>query len=243
MLVIWSPSPNGSPTPGALLHCPHDAVAPGSDPPHNGWGKWNMHHFICFIPRELDFFTSLLDFIFHSYLILALLWCVFLAAESAFGPVLSDRHKSGTPAMGCSSGSSSSRIKRLIPLPTLWSGGPRFERPEWQGQVSCHGGANWHLELLAMSTDLKRKLRDPEFVATRCDLDGLGDLNPHELKQAARVYGISAGDPRLQGLQVIRQRMGKKGFAKLVAPNPEASCTLDSRNISESAEVFVASLI
>ena len=68
-----------------------------------------------------------------------------------------------------------------------------------------------------MSTDLKRKLRDPEFVATRCDLDGSGDLNPHELKQAARVYGISAGDPRLQGLQVIRQRMGKKGFAKLVA--------------------------
>eukprot|EP00913_Durusdinium_trenchii_P032788 g30693.t1 len=94
-----------------------------------------------------------------------------------------------------------------------------------QGQVSCHGGAKWHLELLAMSTDLKRKLGDPEFVATRCDLDGSGDLNPHEWKQAARVYGISAGDSGLQGLQVIRQRMGKKGFAKLVAPNPEASCT------------------
>ena len=191
------------------------------------------------IPRELDFFTSLLD----SFSLLPdsgfAVMCFFLL------PVLSDHHKSGTPAMGCSgSGSSSSRIKRLSPLPTLWSGGPpRFERPEGQGQVSCHGGAKWHLELLAMSTDLKRKLGDPEFVATRCDLDGSGDLNPHEWKQAARVYGISAGDSGLQGLQVIRQRMGKKGFAKLVAPNPEASCTLDSRNISESAEVFVASLI
>ena len=60
-------------------------------------------------------------------------------------------------------------------------------------EVSCHAsaGAKWHLELLAVSAELKQKLQDPQFVATRCDLDGSGDLDAHELKQAARVYGIS----------------------------------------------------
>ena len=60
-------------------------------------------------------------------------------------------------------------------------------------EVSCHAsaGAKWHLELLAVSAELKEKLQDSQFVATRCDLDGSGDLDARELKQAARVYGIS----------------------------------------------------
>ena len=91
-------------------------------------------------------------------------------------------------------------------------------------EVSCHAsaGANWHLELLAVSTELKEKLQDPQFVATRCDLDGSGDLDAHELKQAARVYGISQSgssqthdgtNPRL----MAGQRVSKESFAEMVA--------------------------
>ena len=36
--------------------------------------------------------------------------------------------------------------------------------------------------LLQVSSGLREKLRDPHFVAARCDLDGSGDLDAHELK-------------------------------------------------------------
>ena len=90
-------------------------------------------------------------------------------------------------------------------------------------EVSCHAsaGAKWHLELLAVSAELKEKLQDPQFVATRCDLDGSGDLDAHELKQAAKVYGISQSgssenhstNPRL----MAGQRISKESFAEMVA--------------------------
>ena len=91
-------------------------------------------------------------------------------------------------------------------------------------EVSCHAsaGAKWHLELLAVSAELKQKLQDPQFVATRCDLDGSGDLDAHELKQAARVYGISQSgssqthdgtNPRL----MAGQRVSKESLAEMVA--------------------------
>ena len=73
-----------------------------------------------------------------------------------------------------------------------------------------------------MSAELKQKLQDPQFVATRCDLDGSGDLDAHELKQAARVYGISQSgssenhddtNPRL----MAGQRVSKESFAEMVA--------------------------
>ena len=95
--------------------------------------------------------------------------------------------------------------------------------------VSCHAleGSKWHLELLAMSADLKEKLQDPRFVATRCDLDGSGDLDPHELKQAARVYGISFigssaendddGSVDLELLMDGQPRISKARFAEMVA--------------------------
>eukprot|EP00435_Cladocopium_sp_Y103_P066963 s894_g29.t1 len=94
-------------------------------------------------------------------------------------------------------------------------------------EVSCHAsaGAKWHLELVAVSVELKRKLQDPQFVATRCDLDGSGDLDAHELKQAARVYGLSDsgssgdqdGPTDLQPLMAGKARISKKQFAKIVA--------------------------
>ena len=78
-----------------------------------------------------------------------------------------------------------------------------------------------------MSADLKEKLQDPQFVATRCDLDGSGDLDLHELKQAARVYSISfSGSPGdnaddgsvdLELLMDGQPRISKERFAEMVA--------------------------
>eukprot|EP00438_Fugacium_kawagutii_P025073 Skav209522 [mRNA] locus=scaffold2767:339755:340192:- [translate_table: standard] len=99
--------------------------------------------------------------------------------------------------------------------------------------VSCHAsaGAKWHLKLLAVSAELKQKLQDPQFVATRCDLDGSGDLDLHEFKQAARVYGIlnrgSSGnqdDPAdLQFLMAGKARISKENFAEMVASRKRSS--------------------
>lgn len=94
--------------------------------------------------------------------------------------------------------------------------------------VSCHAseGSKWHLELLAVSAELKKKLLDPQFAATRCDLDASRDLDMHELKQAARVYGISDptsgssedhGRVDLHQQLMAGQRMSKESFAELVA--------------------------
>ena len=139
--------------------------------------------------------------------------------------------------MGCSC-SKNDALEPRRPLPTLLVAVPKHSEPsdrkgekdvtkaqkaERAVEVSCHAsaGAKWHLELLAVSAELKQKLQDPQFVATRCDLDGSGDLDAHELKQAARVYGISQSssenhggiNPRL----MAGQRVSKESFAEMVA--------------------------
>jgi hypothetical protein len=107
--------------------------------------------------------------------------------------------------------------------PTLLSSVPQQRTRAQKGQkirVSCHAseGSKWHLELLAVSEDLKKQLQDPQFVATRCDLDGSGDLDPHELRQAARVYGISDPGPGdCPDQLMVGQRMSKESFAEMVA--------------------------
>jgi hypothetical protein len=69
-----------------------------------------------------------------------------------------------------------------------------------------------------VSEDLKKQLQDPQIVATRCDLDGSGDLDPHELRQAARVYGIDPGPgDRSTDQLMVGQRMSKESFAEMVA--------------------------
>eukprot|EP00435_Cladocopium_sp_Y103_P031585 s4669_g8.t1 len=87
-------------------------------------------------------------------------------------------------------------------------------------RVSCHAseGSKWHLELLAVSADLKKQLQDPQFVATRCDNLpsplNLGVL----LRQAARVYGVDpsgSGDPADQ--LMVGERMSRESFAEMVA--------------------------
>ena len=143
--------------------------------------------------------------------------------------------------MGCSCSKNPALEPRRPGLPTLLVAVPKHseasdpkgekdvEKAQEKAQkadveVSCHAsaGAKWHLELLAVSAELKEKLQDPQFVATRCDLDGSGDLDAHELKQAARVYGISQSgssenhdgiNPRL----MAGQRVSKESFAEMVA--------------------------
>ena len=137
--------------------------------------------------------------------------------------VFSVRQKCGIlDAMGCSC--SKQPEPRSGHGPTLLSSLRKHRTHRAQkGQkirVSCHAseGSKWHLELLAVSEDLKKQLQDPQFVATRCDLDGSGDLDPHELRQAARVYGIdpSSGDRSTDQL-MVGQRMSKESFAEMVA--------------------------
>ena len=135
--------------------------------------------------------------------------------------------------MGCScSKPSVSEPLHAHGLPTLLTAVPARGRkplkPKGGVEVSCHAsGSKWHLELVAVSADLKEKLQDPQFVATRCDLDGSGDLDPHELKQAARVYGISFsgssaendddGSVDLELLMDGQPRISKERFAEMVA--------------------------
>ena len=159
--------------------------------------------------------------------------------------------------MGCSCSKNAALEPGRPGLPTLLVAVPKHSEPsdrkEEKAQenaqkaervddveVSCHAsaGAKWHLELLAVSAELKEKLQDPQFVATRCDLDGSGDLDAHELKQAARVYGISQSgssenhdgtNPRL----MAGQRVSKESFAEMVASQGSTKLirTFDSNTI------------
>ena len=144
--------------------------------------------------------------------------------------------------MGCSCSKNAALEPRRPGLPRLLGAVPKHSEPsDPKGEkdvekaqkaqkakrvddveVSCHAsaGAKWHLELLAVSAELKEKLQDPQFVATRCDLDGSGDLDAHELKQAAKVYGISQSSSENHGTNprlMAGQRVRKESFAEMVA--------------------------
>ena len=137
--------------------------------------------------------------------------------------------------MGCSCSKNVALEPRRPGLPTLLVAVPKHSEPsdpkgkkdvekaqKADVEVSCHAsaGAKWHLELLAVSAELKEKLQDSQFVATRCDLDGSGDLDAHELKQAARVYGISQSSSENHGTNprlMAGQRVSKESFAEMVA--------------------------
>ena len=164
--------------------------------------------------------------------------------------------------MGCSCSKTAASEPRRPRLPTLLGAVPKrseasdskAEKDAEKAQkavkaerivaVSCHAsaGAKWHLELLAVSAELKRKLQDPQFVATHCDLDGSGDLDAHELKQAARVYGISRSgssedhnnstNPR----HLTGQRVSKESFAEMVAS--QGSTTVIRAFVSKTVQVF-----
>ena len=75
---------------------------------------------------------------------------------------------------------------------------------------------SWELQLLRVSSDLKMKLKDPHFVAKRCDLDSSGDLDMHELKQASRAFGIKFSTEELQEKMAGEARINKERFAQIV---------------------------
>ncbi|CAE7302449.1 Ank3 [Symbiodinium pilosum] len=80
----------------------------------------------------------------------------------------------------------------------------------------CMAQRAWESELLQVASDLKCKLSDPHFVAMRCDLDSSGDSDAHELKQAARVFGMRPSEEELQDLMAGHQRITKEHFAKII---------------------------
>ena len=135
--------------------------------------------------------------------------------------------------MGCRCSKSESPRHDRHALPTLLKEQMREPREfdKIHRVVSCHAsqGSKWHSELVSVSSELKEKLQDPYFVASRSDLDGSGDLNPHELKQAARVYGISPSheDHGSAGQQMAGQsRISKEDFADVVASQSQGSTKL-----------------
>eukprot|EP00438_Fugacium_kawagutii_P030011 Skav214954 [mRNA] locus=scaffold2320:150250:152808:+ [translate_table: standard] len=82
-------------------------------------------------------------------------------------------------------------------------------------ETSCTSSrSSWQAQLLQVSAELSERLQDPHFVATRCNLDGSGDLNLRELQLAARVLGIDGH--QLQQLRAERQ-ISKERFAAMVA--------------------------
>lgn len=95
---------------------------------------------------------------------------------------------------------------------------PPLEDLEAESAVSTSSSMEtWELELLRVSLGLKRKLKDPHFVARRCDLDGSGDLDTHELGHAARAFGMKLSTERLQQLKGGECRVSKERFAEIVA--------------------------
>ena len=82
---------------------------------------------------------------------------------------------------------------------------------------------SWELQLLRVSLELKMKLKDPHFVAKRCDLDSSGDLDMHELKQATRAFGLKFSPEKLEKLMAGETRIDQERFAQIVADSPMTS--------------------
>ena len=122
-------------------------------------------------------------------------------------------------------------------------------------QLSCTSSSErWHQDLLQVSFESKQKLQDPQFVAMRCDLDGSGDLDIHELKQAAPVFGMRLDQERLQQLMAThgqqqvdcsimlgkdqsmatQQRISRQRFAELMADFQASGFTTKSLRGLES---------
>ena len=131
--------------------------------------------------------------------------------------------------MGCCAAPAVSQVVEQEPcgteLPSLLNPGARAtsrESRQKKGEVQRDSLKNWQLELLEISAELKEKLQDPQFVATRCDLDGSGDLDLHELRQAMRVFGMRncshhRDQERLRKLMGGQRRISKERFAEIVA--------------------------
>eukprot|EP00434_Breviolum_minutum_P030540 symbB.v1.2.027009.t2/scaffold2631.1/size74421/4 len=103
--------------------------------------------------------------------------------------------------------------------PTLLENGRRSALPQSK-PTETQRLESWELQLLRASSELKMKLKDPHFVAKRCDLDSSGDLDMHELKQATRAFGPNFSAKELLEFMAGAARINKERFAQIVTDAP-----------------------
>ena len=140
------------------------------------------------------------------------------ASKQSAAPL--DQHNSGSP----SGAVCDLEMPRFTPdqLEGLEEG---LDLTRWLFCTTCAASIpeTWQRELCGVSLQLKTKLRDPHFVAKRCDLDSSGDLDIHELKQATRAFGVELPRGLMQELMAGEGCISKGRFAEIVAkPPPEA---------------------
>ncbi|CAE7029591.1 ANKRD50 [Symbiodinium sp. CCMP2592] len=66
-------------------------------------------------------------------------------------------------------------------------------------------------------SELEECLQDPDFVLERCDLDGSGTLDEHELKQAFAAFGLKPSAERLRQSMAGLNEIDKPTFRDLVS--------------------------
>ena len=111
---------------------------------------------------------------------------------------------------------------------------PDVTLPVLEGEEETHSLESWELQLFQVRSELKMKLKDPHFVAKRCDLDSSGDLDVHELKQASRAFGIKFSTEELQEKMAGKARINKERFAQIVTDAPVTSADRSRPTIPHS---------
>ena len=139
-------------------------------------------------------------------------------------------------SVSCGATAAESSLKPDVTLPVL-EGEEDTSRDCWfccGKPTQTHSLESWELQLLRVSSELKMKLKDPHFVAKRCDLDSSGDLDMHELKQASRAFGIKFSTEELQEKMAGEARINKERFAQIVTGAPVTSAERSRPTIPHS---------
>ena len=139
-------------------------------------------------------------------------------------------------SVSCGATAAESSLKPDVTMPVL-EGEEDTSRDCWfccRVLTQTHSLESWELQLLRVSSELKMKLKDPHFVAKRCDLDSSGDLDMHELKQASRAFGIKFSTEELQEKMVGEARINKERFAHIVTDAPVTSADRSRPTIPHS---------
>jgi len=130
-------------------------------------------------------------------------------------------------------------LKADVAMPLL-EGEDTCRDCSWSCCSTCRAPAqtksleSWELQLWRVSSELKMKLKDPHFVAKRCDLDSSGDLDMHELKQATRAFGLNFSAKELLEFMAGAARINKERFAQIVTDAPVTSADRSRPTIPHS---------
>ena len=139
-------------------------------------------------------------------------------------------------SVSCGATPGESSLKPDVAMPVL-EGEEDISRDCWfccRAPTQTQSLESWELHLLQVSSELKMKLKDPLFVAKRCDLDSSGDLDMHELKQASRAFGIKFSTEELQKKMAGEARVNKERFAQIVTDAPVTSADRSRPTIPHS---------